>query len=92
MTLIVTIHELFLDVAQRSGCLSRTTAKVDPRDYKLHGKQNRLASSKPMLRTCLSLYTQIYNRTYITGSILRCLAIVSGTQTRRFSTGLGTRD
>ena len=33
--LIVTIHELFLDVAQRSGCLSRTTAKVDPRDHKV---------------------------------------------------------
>ena len=31
--LIATIHELFLEVAQRSGCLSRTTAKVDPRDY-----------------------------------------------------------
>ena len=33
--LIVTMHELFLAVAQRSGCLSRTKAKVDPRDYKV---------------------------------------------------------
>ena len=36
--LTMTILELFLDVAQRSGCLyclSRITAKVDPRDYKV---------------------------------------------------------
>ena len=36
--LTITILELFLDVAQRSGCLyclSRTSAKVDPRDYKI---------------------------------------------------------